>query len=200
MGWIFSDYLVVTELGMEPGACELPVAHDSFGRDGQHFSGFIHAQPAKKTQLDNAGLAGVILCQGVQGIFEGDQLPCPISAEVRQLIEVDLLGGTASFGGDTASSAVEQDVAHDLCRDGKEMRPVLPSHVVDVDELEVGLVDEGRGLHGVPSALVLHLVSSDATEGAIDAGSQLLERSRIAISPRTKKLGRFRRLVVFATG
>ena len=61
--------LVLAELGMEPRACELPVAHDGFGRDRQHFGSLVDAQSAEKAQFDDASLARVVLGKRVQGIF-----------------------------------------------------------------------------------------------------------------------------------
>ena len=52
-----------------------------------------------------------------------------------------------------AARVVNEDAAHGLRRDPEEVRAVLPLDLALVDELEVRLVDEGRGLEGVVGAL-----------------------------------------------
>ena len=109
------DDLAIAELGMQPRSCELPVPHDRLRRDCQHLGGLFHAQAAKEPQLDNACLAWVIPSQGIECVFEGDQFPRPVAAEVRKFIEIDPIRSSASFGCNAAAGAVEQDVPHDLC-------------------------------------------------------------------------------------
>jgi len=185
----------VAEFGVQPGASEFPVAHDGLGRDREHFCCFFDAESAEESQLNDASLALVVLSESVQGIFECDQFPCPIPTEIGQFIEIDLAGGPASLGCYAASRPVEEDVAHDLRGDGKEMRAMLPVDVGDVDQFEIGLMHQGSGLHGMSRTLVLHLVSRDAAERAINTRRQALQRPPITISPRTKELSGFRRLI-----
>src|SRR6266404_2146650 len=45
------------QLPDEPGSRQAPVAHHAARRDLQHLRAFLHAEPAKKTQLDYSGLA-----------------------------------------------------------------------------------------------------------------------------------------------
>ena len=39
---------------------------------------------------------------------------------------------------------IDQDATHGLCRDAVEVTPAPPLHVPLINQLEVGLVDEGR--------------------------------------------------------
>ena len=41
---------------------------------------------------------------------------------------------------------VHQDPTHQPRRNGEEVRAILPLHAADVDQPQVGLVDEGSGL------------------------------------------------------
>jgi hypothetical protein len=55
------------------------------------------------------------------------------------------------------------------------MRAVLPLHLPDIDELEIGLVDERSGLQGMPDPLVAHLAPGDAAKLRVDQRNELLE-------------------------
>jgi hypothetical protein len=55
--------------------------------------------------------------------------------------------------------------------------------VFDVDEPQVGLVDERRRLQRVIVAFVAHVPPRNAAELVLDEHDQLIERSRLAASP-----------------
>ena len=59
----------------------------------------------------------------------------------------------AALLGMMASGVVDQDATHDAGGDGEEVGPVLPLDPFQVDEPEVGFVDQGGRLEGVPGAL-----------------------------------------------
>jgi hypothetical protein len=49
-----------------------------------------------------------------------------------------------------AAGMVDENAAHDLCGDTKEVRPVLPIDLPLIHEPQVRLVDERRRLQAVP--------------------------------------------------
>ena len=55
------------------------------------------------------------------------------------------------------------------------MCAVLPPHLPDIDELEVGLVDQRGGLQGVSDALMAHLTPRDATKFRMHHRNEALE-------------------------
>jgi hypothetical protein len=69
------------------------------------------------------------------------------------------------------------------------MRPALPVHVGDVDQAQVRLVNERRGLEGMVRALVAHVAMRDALQFGVDERDQLLERGSIAASPGRQEPG-----------
>ena len=71
------------------------------------------------------------------------------------------------------------------------MCPVLPVHVSLVYELQVGLVNQSRGLHRVAGPLAPHVVMGQAVQLVIDQGHQLVERCLIAIAPINEQLRDF---------
>jgi hypothetical protein len=62
------------------------------------------------------------------------------------------------------TGVIDQDPAHDLCRDTKEMRSILPIDLALVDEPDVHLMNEGRRLQGVVGPLVSKLARGNAVE------------------------------------
>jgi hypothetical protein len=63
------------------------------------------------------------------------------------------------------------------------MRTVLPLDALYVDQLQVGFVDERRGLQTVPGALPRHTSPCDPMQLTLDERDQPLECRIIALSP-----------------
>ena len=81
------------------------------------------------------------------------------------------------------TGVIDQDPAHDLCRDAKEVCSILPVDLALVDEPEVDLVDERRRLQRVVSSLAPKLARGRPAELSVDEREQLIERSPIAATP-----------------
>jgi hypothetical protein len=127
------DRSTVAEFRLQPGAGELPIAHDGVWRDGEHFGRFFNTEAAEETQFDNAGFALVNGSESVKRVVQGDQLTRPTPTDVRQLFQIDLLCVAASLARYPAASLVKKDVAHDEGRDCEKMRPVLPVNIRDIN-------------------------------------------------------------------
>ena len=56
------------------------------------------------------------------------------------------------------------------------MRPVLPIHLSDVDQTDIGLVHERRGLEAVTDALPSHAALRDPMKLPFDHGDQARQR------------------------
>ena len=63
----------------------------------------------------------------------------------------------------------------------------------DIDELEVGLVDERGGLQGMSDALVAHLAPGDTAQLRVDQRDELLESHFVAVPPREEQVGHLSR-------
>jgi hypothetical protein len=82
-----------------------------------------------------------------------------------------------------ATGVIDQDAAHDLRGDTKEMRPILPVDLPLVDEPDKHLVHKRRRLQGVAGPLAPKLAGRHAPELRIDEWQQLVERSPVAATP-----------------
>jgi hypothetical protein len=85
------------------------------------------------------------------------------------------------------TGVVDQDPAHDLRRDTKEMRSIPPIDLPLVDEAEVHLMNKSRWLQGVVGPLVPKLAPGNAAELLIDEWQQLIEGSPVAATPITEQ-------------
>ena len=74
------------------------------------------------------------------------------------------------------------------------MRAVLPPHLADVDQAQVGLVDERRCLKSVAGAFPGHVVAGEAMEFAVNERHQTIECTLIAAAPGQQESGRCRDL------
>ena len=79
------------------------------------------------------------------------------------------------------TGVIDQDPAHDLRRDAKEMASILPIDLALVDEPDVHLMNKRRRLQGVVGALAPKLARGNAAKLPVDERQQGTERSR---SPR----------------
>jgi hypothetical protein len=76
---------------------------------------------------------------------------------------------------------VDQNPPHEARSHREEMRPVMPLHLLDVDQSKVGLVDEGGGLKRVTGSLPAHVLSRQPSQFGMHKRNQ---RSNAAVSPR----------------
>ena len=78
-------------------------------------------------------------------------------------------------------------------RHREEVRTVLPPHLIDLHELQVGLVHECGGLESVALALPAHVAARQPAELVVDERREGVERSLIPGAPGQQQLGHLRR-------
>jgi hypothetical protein len=69
--------------------------------------------------------------------------------------------------------SIQQKVPHNLSRYREKVGAVLPIHICNVDQFQVSLVDQGRRLHGVARALVLHAPCGDPAQLVVNSRREL---------------------------
>jgi hypothetical protein len=90
---------------------------------------------------------------------------------------------------------VHQDAPHDASGDGKEVRAIVPCHLFRIDQTEIRLVDERRGLQAVIRTLVPDVSLRDSMELCVHERNQSLQGILVALSPFDKQPGDFRGMV-----
>ncbi len=86
----------------------------------------------------------------------------------------------AALVGALCARVLDENAAHEPCGDGEEVRAILPHHPVDIDQPQIGLVDQGRRLENVPGPLAGHLAAREAEELLATSG---MSRSKAWRSP-----------------
>jgi hypothetical protein len=71
---------------------------------------------------------------------------------------------------------VNQNLAHDLRGDCVEVGPVLVVHLLCIDRLQAGLVDQRRGLKNVAGTLAHHVLVCAAMQFVVHQWNELVQR------------------------
>jgi hypothetical protein len=82
-----------------------------------------------------------------------------------------------------AAGIVDQNPAHELGRNRKEMGTVNPAHAVAINQAQVGFIHQGRGLQTMAGALAAHLPVGQAVKLCKHKRSELIERPRLPVAP-----------------
>jgi hypothetical protein len=90
---------------------------------------------------------------------------------------------------------VDEDAAHHTRGDRQEVCAILPRHILDVYEPQIGLVHEGGRLKTVTRTLVRHLPLRNLVELAMHKRDQLLKGAFIAFRPLQQQPGDLWRFV-----
>ena len=153
--------IVPGQLGVEPYPGVGPVALGRNSGDPQHTGGFFDREPGEVAELDKLGLDRVLGREPLEGLVDGedDISLVAIVLTVRDLDVVERYPMPASsiLTGTPPTGMFDQDPPHSLRHGGEEMGwavPVLGLH--RLHEAEIGLIDQGRGLEGLPRLLPGH--------------------------------------------
>ena len=92
-------------------------------------------------------------------------------AATSRLVNRHALHTAAPLTGAATPGVIDQDPAHDLRRDAKEVRPILPIDLSLIDEPQVDLIYQRRRLQGVVGPLAAKLAHRNPTQLRIDKWS-----------------------------
>src|SRR6185369_4788230 len=111
---------------IEPGLCTAPFPFDGRGRNVQHFCDLFNSQTAEEAEFHDTALLRVDKRQRVQGIIQRNHLGCFLLRDGECLVQLEFAGAAASLCTSVAASMIDEDRAHQLSGDSKEVSPVLP--------------------------------------------------------------------------
>jgi len=97
----------------------------------------------------------------------------------QRAIEGDLLPASPTLGCSPSAGMINQDAANHLGRHREEVGPAPPVDARLVDEPDVRLVDEGRGLERVPGPFLGHALLGDLAQLVIDQDQEPIRRGAI---------------------
>lgn len=93
---------------------------------------------------------------------------------------------------------IDQDAAHQLRRDPEELRASLPLYPIQIDQFQIRLMNECRGLKDVARPLAAHVTRRDSSQLVLHGWEKRFERVAVAVAPRQEELGDFASVVHFA--
>jgi hypothetical protein len=139
---------------VEQKACFLPVSLDGSGTDVERRCRFFNGQVSEKTAFDDLYKPLVVTGQAFQGIMERQQVGYFLVGYQRYLFERNSDEVAAAFLGALPPGIIDQDESHGSRRYREKMDAVLPVNAALVDQLEIGFVDERRGVERFSGSLV----------------------------------------------
>ena len=170
------------EFPEEPCPRQRPITVHRGGRDAHDRCCLVDRQPAEESQLHQLALprieAGKFLERGVEVEhvdFRG--IHHRLDVLQRHPLTAVALRGPAS------PRVVDKDAAHHVRGNRKEMRAVLPPDLSLVDQLEIRLVDKGRGGERVVGALAAQVTARQPAQFVVDGVDQTASRRLIARTP-----------------
>src|SRR5881409_4397254 len=84
---------------------------------------------------------------------------------------------------------VNHDAPHQLRGRRDKVGPALPYRLRIIDQPQVGFVENGGGLQGVPGALPAHVMVGEPMQFGLHQREQLLQRSLVSAAPVAEQLG-----------
>ena len=87
-----------------------------------------------------------------------------------------------------------------MSRDPEEVGAILPLNPIHIDQFQIRLVDEGRGLQRMLNPLACHVSTGKPMQFAIDDGHQFFQRLLVALAPGQEQLCHFSHCSVWFSG
>ena len=166
---------------MQEGPRGAPTALDGGGGDAHHSGGLFDRQAGEEAQFDQLGLPGVERRQFPEGHVQQDHVDGPLLADDHGVFEQDFLIVATAARGAMLARVVEQDAAHLSGGHRHEVTAAFERGAL-VHHADVGFVHEGRGLHGVLTALTTEVGTSEAVQFVIDQGQEVVDGLPLAAS------------------
>src|SRR5262249_37713342 len=123
----------------------------------------------------------------LERFIERDQILVSVGRNRDGIVERELDDVSASALIAASARRVDEDAAHCAGGDGEKVRAIVPADLRDVDEAQVGLVDECRRLERVAATLASHVVAREAVQLGVDERNQSIECILIAAAPGQQK-------------
>jgi hypothetical protein len=79
---------------------------------------------------------------------------------------------------------IHEDSSHQLRGQAEELGAILPLDLTDIDQPEIRLINQSRGLQRMTGTLSRHVSPCGPVQFPIDQWKQLLQSSVISIAPR----------------
>jgi hypothetical protein len=95
----------------------------------------------------------------------------------------------AALRGGVLARVVDEDLAHQLRGDAEKVGAALPARPALVDQTQVSLIDERRGLQRVPGPLAAQVAVRQLMQLTLDERQQTVEGIGVACGPGGEQVG-----------
>src|SRR5262245_51080377 len=177
----------LAQLPQKPHLRERPVAFDGFARDIQDLGRLLDAQPTEEAQLYDPALALIDIGQRVERVVERHHVCRLAFGDFECLSEQDPLRAAPAFLVAARSREVHENAPHQSRRHRKKMGAVLPLHLFEIDQPQVGFVDERCRLKRMAWPFGRHLSQRQPSQLLVDDRHELLQRVLVAVFPRSEE-------------
>jgi hypothetical protein len=86
---------------------------------------------------------------------------------------------------------VNENAAHQRRGHGEEMRAILPLHAIELDDPQVGFVDERGRLQGVAGPFALQIAMRDPAQLVVDERDDFVSRGAVLAAPTPRAAGKY---------
>ena len=180
---------LAAQLCRQPGSREAKVAFDGRQRDAHRFCRLFQGETTKEALLENSALAGIDLFEASQRIVElGERVGLAVGDRER-LRQLDRSGAAAAATCSAPRSRViDEQPPHDPRRHRQKVRAVAKASTAQVDQLEIRLMDERRGIQRGARVLVPEALMGDTAEMLVHERDKLVQRVSLPLAPALQEL------------
>jgi hypothetical protein len=146
-------------------------------------------RPAKNRSSTIRALACVDFLETVERIIQRDDVFPQVAAPAEGFGKRYPNGVAAAFVGSAGAGGIDEHPPHEPRRHGQEVRPVLPVHLPDVHQPQIGLVHERRGLQALRGSLVAQTPARNLAQLVVHERHQPRQRVIVALAPGEEKRG-----------
>lgn len=172
---------MLAELKKKPGAGHGPLALNGSGGDTEDLGGLLDGESAEEAHGDNLFLARVEGAEFLESVVDSGESSRALGVEDEDLVEGDEVVFAATLGGEPGAGVIDEDSAHELAGDGKEVGAIGEVGFTLLDELEICLVDKGGGLEGMAGALLAHGAHRATPQLVVDERHEALDDSPVTV-------------------
>ena len=168
---------------IEPGLRHGPFALDGGGRDSQRLGSFADVEAREEPQFHDATLAHVNGGERLEGLVEREHIHGRRLRGGRYVLEAQHRGAAAALAGVLPAGLIDEDLAHQLRRHRKEVRPVLQRQPLHIHESQIDLMHERRRLESAARLFALEVAARNLAQFVVHERDETVERFRIALLP-----------------
>lgn len=153
----------------KPSAGVGPVAFGGGEGDPEQFRACFQRAADEVAELDQFGLGRLLGREASQGLVKGKKVFRGGIGSWTDLVQVHALSVAAMLAASPTANSVNENTPHRLGRRSEEMPAPVPGLTrMTADQPQVGLVNQGSGIEGLPCSFAGNLLGGESAQFVID--------------------------------